>query len=554
MKKTMTKRFLFLLCCMHLLCCSFISAPAKGEEGMIFSYMNRGMCKKMTGCVQVLGVFVDVGNETWTEDEKQDKKSELQRAAQQLESQAASYGQELSFSIEYSNALTENHPHNQDSRKWAENCLLGNMDFRRKAEKLKGKENRLTIFMIASSGRSVASRDGAQYPEEFALTYDDDVAENYMHEMLHLFGAMDYYYPDAYKAAAKKYFPDSIMYLAQKGNRVDSLTAHLIGWTNKLSPEAAAFVEETKHVTQEDIRAALKEAMKDGYAMVESDGNLYWGQLQDGLKTGFGVLRWGSGEQYHGEFIGGILHGIGVTEWTGGEVFAGSYQQGNRTGKGTMIWNNKTFYTGDFVNGQREGYGLLRYNNGDVQIGRVKNNAFESGSLYIRKTGNGYDRKCIRLEKTGADYYGEISGGLANGYGMLVWSDGRAYYGEFKDGLQHGTGVMQWTDGIVYCGEYLHGEATGRGAYIWPDGALYVGEILNGKMHGEAALRHSSGLVYTGAFENGKKNGSGMMIWQDGGIYIGEFANDTMHGQGTYTAPDGRVSEGKWKDGKYVGK
>ena len=126
MKKAKAKCFLFLLCCMRLFCCSFISVSAKGEERMFFSYMNRGMCKKMTGHVQILGVFVDVENEIWTEDEKQDKKRELQRAAQQLESQAASYGQELSFSIEYSNALTENHPHNQDSRKWAEKCLLTN--------------------------------------------------------------------------------------------------------------------------------------------------------------------------------------------------------------------------------------------------------------------------------------------------------------------------------------------------------------------------------------------------------------------------------------------
>ena len=80
----------------------------------------------MTGHVQILGVFVDVENEIWTEDEKQDKKRELQRAAQLLASQAASYGKELSFSFEYSNALTGNHPQNQDSRKWAEKCLPTN--------------------------------------------------------------------------------------------------------------------------------------------------------------------------------------------------------------------------------------------------------------------------------------------------------------------------------------------------------------------------------------------------------------------------------------------
>lgn len=64
-----------------------------------------------------------------------------------------------------------------------------------------------------------------------------------LHELLHQFGAPDYYYPQVTVNAAYRYFPDSIMFM--NGNEIDDLTRCLIGWTNELTPRAMAFLRET---------------------------------------------------------------------------------------------------------------------------------------------------------------------------------------------------------------------------------------------------------------------------------------------------------------------
>lgn len=68
------------------------------------------------------------------------------------------------------------------------------------------------------------------------------------HELLHQFGAVDYYYPDSTVRAAQKYFPASIMY--QGGPEIDDLTRYLIGWTDELTPKAIAFLKETSDVDE----------------------------------------------------------------------------------------------------------------------------------------------------------------------------------------------------------------------------------------------------------------------------------------------------------------
>lgn len=77
-----------------------------------------------------------------------------------------------------------------------------------------------------------------------------------IHELLHQFGAADYYYPQVTVNAAYKYFPSSIMF--REGNDIDELTRYLIGWTNELSPRSVAFLKETCAVNEAElIRARM---------------------------------------------------------------------------------------------------------------------------------------------------------------------------------------------------------------------------------------------------------------------------------------------------------
>ena len=63
-----------------------------------------------------------------------------------------------------------------------------------------------------------------------------------IHELMHQFGAMDYYTPAFVEEAAKKYLPHSIM---NDGSEIDALTRYVIGWDDTLTPEAIAFLKAT---------------------------------------------------------------------------------------------------------------------------------------------------------------------------------------------------------------------------------------------------------------------------------------------------------------------
>jgi hypothetical protein len=96
-----------------------------------------------------------------------------------------------------------------------------------------------------------ASESSSIFRSEVTKTF---IARTIVHELCHQFGAVDYYYPEAVKAAAEKIFPNSVM---SGGRTIDDLTAYAIGWTSVLSPDAIKFLDATQSVTLEEIRAAL---------------------------------------------------------------------------------------------------------------------------------------------------------------------------------------------------------------------------------------------------------------------------------------------------------
>ena len=44
--------------------------------------------------------------------------------------------------------------------------------------------------------------------------------------------------------------------------------------------------------------------------------------------------------------------------------------------------------------------------------------------------------------------------GLAQGEGMIVYTNGDKYNGQFMNGRKHGTGVMQFSEGSRFEGNY----------------------------------------------------------------------------------------------------
>jgi len=108
-------------------------------------------------------------------------------------------------------------------------------------------------------------------------------------------------------------------------------------------------------------------------------------------------------------------------------------------------------------------------------------------------------------EGNSVSYLGEKKDGMADGFGVGIWSTGGIYKGDWKKNLRHGTGTYKWKDGESYHGEFVEGKRTGKGTYKWKDGETYIGEWNNNMRNGTGSIFYPNGkLKYEGIWKNDK--------------------------------------------------
>lgn len=131
---------------------------------------------------------------------------------------------------------------------------------------------------------------------------------------------------------------------------------------------------------------------------------------------------------------------------------------------------------------------------------------------YETSIGDIYDRhkdelKVLDLKRNGNSilYTGEKNDGMANGYGVGLWSTGGTYRGDWKDNLRDGRGVYKWKDGEMYDGDWKEDMRTGEGKYIWKDGHYYIGGWYENRREGTGTIYYPNGKVqYQGQWKNDK--------------------------------------------------
>ncbi len=79
------------------------------------------------------------------------------------------------------------------------------------------------------------------------------------HELLHQFGAFDFYYPPAITEAATQYFKDSIMGIGKR-DVLDDLTAYLVGIKDTFSRDTRCFLEKTMWMTYDHYVKAVADS------------------------------------------------------------------------------------------------------------------------------------------------------------------------------------------------------------------------------------------------------------------------------------------------------
>ncbi|MBR5447015.1 MAG: hypothetical protein IKV40_01185 [Clostridia bacterium] len=421
------------------------SVPEDMWEHVYLSGRDIGTCLKLNGRNAFLCVFVDCEDEKWTAEDMDAAKAEFEKAGDLISSEAARYGAEAEAVFTYVGGTVTD----PDAYFWLD-ILLEDAGYkseswaREKVARDALAANGAVVVCFNSKDRSHALVGSTESSTERVTLYEYD-DHTIAHEILHLFGAEDFYYPDEVKETADRILGDSIM----SGNTlvVDPLTAYLVGWTDLLSDNALEFLEETAHITYEEWLDANKTENYTGYVENKQyDGHVYTGELKNGVKYGKGRLTFDSGNVYEGDFVYGQPHGKGTLIWTNGDVYVGDFTDGAITGKGTIsIASSGSVYTGDFKDGNLHGYGVFTSLSGTV-------------------------------------YEGEFVDGKENGKGRLTFGYGDCYEGDFVDGNMHGYGVYRWVNGDVYEGYFENSKMYGSGTLTYSDGTSVSGTWSNGEL------------------------------------------------------------------------
>ena len=89
-----------------------------------------------------------------------------------------------------------------------------------------------------------------------------------------------------------------------------------------------------------------------------------------------------------------------------------------------------------------------------------------------------------RLNYSDGYYYGEVSNGEENGFGIFYWNSGNRYEGDWLNGQMHGFGTMYYANGDKYEGYWKEHAKHGQGAYYYADGDTQFGYWSEGSYQG----------------------------------------------------------------------
>lgn len=463
----MKKRIIALLLVMLMLCASAAadSNPSVSTGHALLEDMNAGPCKSLTGAVQLVVLIVSIGDEPWTDAEIVGIRQEAQTACRMLRSEAAAYGATLNISLKFHTLSAADAPPMRSSGDWMNGVLR---DVPGLSGAIHGTAWANTPLMVFCStpGRAFAVCQSDDYHAEYAILYRGDDSGVIRHELMHLFGAEDYYVEDAIAGAAQRLCPNSIMLHSDYTGTVDDLTAYIIGWTEMPGENGLQLLRETADVSVQSYSDSRISDQQSGLQTLSDASTTYTGMVDAGVANGWGHIIWNNGDSYLGHWVQGAREGMGLYAWADGTVFAGTFANGMRTGWGATQWANGSSYVGGYQDGVRDGQGTY------------------------------------------------------------IWADGSVYSGSFVNGERTGQGSLINADGTMYTGSFLNGQYNGRGTLVFADGSSYTGEFLNGRLHGEGTYRWANGSSYTGDFADGQRHGHGVYRSKDGAVLEGEWINN----------------------------
>ncbi|XP_056164572.1 protein ACCUMULATION AND REPLICATION OF CHLOROPLASTS 3, chloroplastic isoform X2 [Syzygium oleosum] len=126
----------------------------------------------------------------------------------------------------------------------------------------------------------------------------------------------------------------------------------------------------------------------------------------------------------------------------------------------------------------------------------------------------------VEMKYRGGIYRGRCQGGLPEGKGRLVVSDGSIYDGMWRYGKKSGSGTYCFSNGDVFQGSWRDDVMHGKGWFYFHTGDRWFANFWKGKANGEGRFYTKSGDVWFGQFEDGWRHGRFLCIEVNGDRYL----------------------------------
>ena len=371
-----------------------------------------GICGDLKGKISLQVFFVGLRGYSWSDNDKKARQNDLNQALNFICRKAIDEGVSLSFSqVTYSLDL-DLYPYDYPSPLEFENAIgdkLKSIYINASSNgKLPGQKSQTAVlfFMNFDQGRNVASMTQSLgvHDFEFVMLYPDKYfpVSTIIHELLHLFGALDFYYPNLLYTLASASFPRSVMRTRCIAPEIDNLTKYLIGWHIKPTGDAQLILDLMKDLSLEDIRQERLRQDNTDNTVINTEYGTYYGPVRGSLPAGQGKLVFKSGTVYEGGFYQNRFNGQGKVIFSSGDTLIGDFK--DNMGQGIL------YHAGGIA-------GKAEYSLQEIEL--------QSGELY----------------------FGELFNKKPHGYGRILNKiSGVLYIGTFQNGLMHGRGMVRMAD------------------------------------------------------------------------------------------------------------
>lgn len=330
----------------------YAAAQDRYSDHHLLDRIGIGNCVDLRGEIALVVIFVDEPGYVWEETDTKRGITETFRSETVLETAAASYGVELDLQPKFLHSSVPVGLDQLDYAAWTAAALKGaGLDRDTAAQTVcaeSGTREAAFMLCINRPGRAYSINHTADIATEHSVLFED--LGGFAHELLHMYGAPDYYYPRELRDIFVSHLSESIM-LNTQCTVVDSLTAYTVGWKKELRGSALAVVEESAWITQAFLAESYEKETVTGYGTREYSTCIYEGEMVKGIPNGKGVFTWNDGTRYEGDVVNARREGYGILTWPGGNRYEGEFANNQFHGEGTYYYADGTVRSGQWENG-----------------------------------------------------------------------------------------------------------------------------------------------------------------------------------------------------------